>query len=158
MVDHDVAVELIAAFPAVEEGTSYGRRAWKVNGKLFAWDRPFSKADLKRFGDEPAPQGPILGVTVDDLGEKEAILAAGTPGLFTIPHFDGYAAVLVQLEVVDEDDLREILTDGWLAVAPESLADEFLARRVTDDRPAAPGAVSRSRRARAGRRCRSRGS
>ena len=66
-------------------------------------------------------------MTVDDLGEKEAILAAGTPGLFTIPHFDGYAAVLVQLEAVDEDDLREILTDGWLAVAPESLADEFLA-------------------------------
>ncbi len=126
MVEHLAAVELIASFPDVEEGTSYGRRAWKVGGRLFAWDRPFSKADLKRYGDEPVPGGPILGVTVEDLGEKEAILGTGTPGLFTIPHLDGHAAVLVQLDAISEDDLREILTDGWLAVAPEPLAEEFL--------------------------------
>ena len=129
MVDHGVAAELIGGFPAVEEGTSYGRRAWKVRGKLFAWDRPFTKADLRRFRDEPVPQGPILGVTVEDLGEKQAILDAGTPGLFTIPHFDGHSAVLVELDEISEPDLREILTDGWLAVAPSELAEEFLRNR-----------------------------
>lgn len=129
MVGHDTVVGIITELPDVEEGTTYGNRAWKVRGKLFAWDRPFSKADIKRFGDEPVPEGPILGVRVDDLGEKEAVLAAGTPGVFTIPHFDGHPAVLVQLEAIAEADLRELVADGWLAVAPESLAAEF----VTDE-------------------------
>ena len=103
MVSHDVAVDVIRGFPEVEEGTSYGNLAWKVRGKMFAWDRPFSKADIKRFGDEPVPDGPILGVKVDDLAEKEAVLASGTPGIFTIPHFDGFAALLVQLDEIGED-------------------------------------------------------
>ena len=85
-----IAMEL----PGVTEEPSWGNRAWKVGKKTFAWDRPFSKADLRRFGDAPIPTYPILAVRVDDLGEKEAVLAAGHKGVFTIPHFDGYAAVL----------------------------------------------------------------
>jgi hypothetical protein len=61
--------------------------------------------------------------------EKEAVLGAGTKGLFTIPHFDGYAAVLIQLRVVGKRGLREALLDGWLACAPPNLAKEHLGRR-----------------------------
>jgi hypothetical protein len=32
---------------------------------------------------------------VEDLGEKEAVLAANPDAFFTIPHFDGYSAVLI---------------------------------------------------------------
>lgn len=117
-----VAIEL----PETIEATSYGNRAWKVKGKVFAWERPFSKADLKRFGDEPVPDGPILGVAVDDLEEKEVVLAQGRSGFFTIPHFDGHAAVLVQLDVADDAQVREAIVDAWLCKAPAAQARAYL--------------------------------
>ena len=54
---------------------------------------------------------------MDDLGEKEAVLAAHPRAFFTIPHFDGYAAVLVRLGKVTEKELREAIVDGWLVRA-----------------------------------------
>jgi len=131
-VDEMVRLEdveaVIATLPEVTEGASYGNRSWSVGKHHFAWIRPFSKADIKRFGDETPPSGPILAVRVDDLGEKEAVLAAGHRGFFTIPHFEGYAAVLIQLDVAGKSAVRDAIIDGWLSVAPPGLARTFLAR------------------------------
>jgi hypothetical protein len=63
---------------------------------------------------------------VDDLAEKEAVLAARPKAFFTIPHFDGYAAVLIQLDKVTKRQLQEALEDGWLSCAPPKLVDEYL--------------------------------
>jgi hypothetical protein len=48
--------------------------------------------------------------------------------VFTIPHFDGYAAVLVQLEKLGRRALRDLLLDGWLACAPPRLAEQHVQR------------------------------
>jgi hypothetical protein len=129
VVTVDEAAQLALALPEVTEGERHGTRTWNVAGKTFAWERPFSKADIKRFGDRTPPAGPILAVRVEDLGEKEAVLAANPKGFFTIPHFDGYAAVLVQLKTVGKRALREALLDGWLACAPPKLADQHFTQR-----------------------------
>jgi hypothetical protein len=128
MATFDDAAALALGLPEATEGERWGHRTWSVAGKGFAWERPFSQADLKRFGDEIPPDGPILAVRVEDLGEKEAVLAAAPAGFFTIPHFDGYAAVLIELDQVAEPALREAITDAWLACAPRKLAAEFLRR------------------------------
>jgi hypothetical protein len=126
VVGVDEAARLALELPEVTEGERHGNRTWSVAGKGFAWERPFSKADIRRFGEASPPDGPILAVRVEDLSEKEAVLAAHPKAFFTIPHFDGYSAVLIQLKVVTKRALRDAIVDGWLACAPPKLANDYI--------------------------------
>ena len=125
MATLDDVARTALALPEVTEDDRRGRRSWSVGAKCFAWERSFSKADLKRFGSAPVPEGPILAVRTADLGEKEAVLAAGSSAFFTIPHFDGYSAVLIQLIEVPEKELASAILDGWLACAPARLTAAY---------------------------------
>lgn len=130
MATLDDVDEIASALPGVTCTVKWGNRSWVVGTKLFCWERPFSKADIKRFGDQPVPDGPIVATRVDDLEEKEAVLAANPKAYFTIPHFDGYSAVLIRIPKVSKQALRDAIVDGWLAVAPKRLVDEHVGRLV----------------------------
>jgi hypothetical protein len=133
-VTFDQVAEIALALPEVTEGSRHGNRTWFVGKKGFAWERPYSKADIKRFGSETPPDGAILAVTTGDLGEKEAVLGSGTKGVFTMTHFDGYPAVLLQLKVMNVRAVRELVVDAWLACAPDTLAEQYVANETSTRR------------------------
>src|ERR671939_239067 len=113
MPDLEQVARLATRLPEVTESERHGNRAWSVGGKALAWERPFSKADIKRFGAASPPDGPIVAVRVADLAEKEGVLAPSPSAFFRIPHFNGSPAVLIQLRTVSDKDLEDAILDAW---------------------------------------------
>jgi hypothetical protein len=104
--------EFATNLPAVTVGARWANRTWFVGDKGFAWQRPLNKADLKRFGDEPAPTGEILAVIVENLDAKDALLSMALPGFFTIEHFKNYPALLIALKQARSKDVRAAIVDA----------------------------------------------
>ena len=125
MATWDDVRRIALALPETGEHVARGLRQWRVRDKAFVWERPLRRADLEALGPR-APDGPILGARVEHLAAKEALLADDPPVFFTTPHFDGYPAVLVQLERIGLEDLSELIVEAWLARAPKRLAAAFL--------------------------------
>jgi hypothetical protein len=128
MATWDDVRRLAVALPETDERESRGSRQWRVKDKLFVWERPLRASDLKALGDT-APNGEILGARVEHLVAKEALVADPSGVYFTTPHFDGYPAILVQLDLISVDDLEEVTVEAWLARAPAKLAKAYLADR-----------------------------
>jgi hypothetical protein len=121
----DDVARIALGLPETSERTSRDNRQWRVKDKLFVWERPLRRSDLEALGDS-APEGPILGARVEHLVAKEALLADDPTVFFTTPHFDGYPAVLVQLDRVGLEDLDEVIVEAWLARAPKRLVRAYL--------------------------------
>jgi hypothetical protein len=125
VADWDDVRRIALALPETSERMSRELRQWVVKDKLFVWERPLRRSDLRALGAD-APDGPILGARVEHLVAKEAVLADDPSVYFTTPHFDGYPAVLVQLERISVTELEELIAEAWLARAPKRLAKAYL--------------------------------
>ena len=79
---------------------------------------------------------PESGEVYDDLvvivtpteADKVALVEDPTTPFFTIDHFRGYNAVLVQqsrLGEITRDELAEVITDAWAHRAPKRLVREL---------------------------------
>jgi hypothetical protein len=105
------------ALPGVTIGMKWRRKTWQVGDLGFVWERPLGKTDVERLGDAPIPQGDILGVRVESLDAKDAILAMALPGFFTIEHFNNYPGLLIELRKARKQDLRAAILDAHRVVA-----------------------------------------
>lgn len=110
MATEDDVRRLALALPETAEKPMYGTPAFYVRRKWFA-----------RMREEPG----VLAVPVPSEEHKLELVAARPDAFFTTPHFDGYAVVLVRLAQVDDEELRELLTDAWRLRAPKRLAAAF---------------------------------
>ncbi|HKE66569.1 MAG TPA: MmcQ/YjbR family DNA-binding protein [Micromonosporaceae bacterium] len=130
----DVRAVALALPETIERSGRDGLRDWRVKDKGFVWERPLRKADLVALGDA-APTGAILGARLPDVGAKAALIADDPDVYFTTPHFDGYPAILVQLDHIGPDELEELIVEAWLVQAPKTVAKAYLAARDLPDDP-----------------------
>ncbi|MGB4136870.1 MAG: MmcQ/YjbR family DNA-binding protein [Microbacterium sp.] len=131
MATLDDVRRIAAEFPRVVERTEghHGGASWRTNAGMLAWERPPSRRDLEQLDGlgRDWPDGVVIGVRVDGEQAKAALIETYPDAFFTIPHFDGYPAVLVRLDAIDEQLLRETLTDAWLLRVPPTVARAWLA-------------------------------
>jgi hypothetical protein len=117
--------DIRAVTATLPETAESSPREWRARNKPLAWERPLRPADLAALGAD-APQGDILGVRVADVGVAQALVVDDPAVYFSTPHFAGYPAVLVRLDVIDPAELHELLRDAWLARVPKKLARAYL--------------------------------
>ncbi len=119
----DVA-QAAGELPGVTAESIYdGWRAWKLRGRSIAWERPLGVKDRVALG-ENAWAGDILAVRVADQDSKQALIADDPEIYFTIPHFDGFPAVLVRLERLPASELAGLLADAWRLRATKTMVKQ----------------------------------
>jgi hypothetical protein len=147
-----IALEL----PGASERAGRSGAQWRVAERMFVWERSLRDSEIRSFAG-PVPDGPILAARVEHLGAKEALLADGGDSYFTTSHFDGHPSVLVRLEEIPLDELRELIIEAWLCRAPPRAASEYLAALGRDDDGGGSGGSGDSHGKPAGSESRARG-
>lgn len=111
-----------------------GGVAWRTKKGPVVWERPPSGSDLEQLDalGRDWPDGVVVGVRVDGEQAKAAMLETYPRECFTIPHFDGYPAVLIRLQAIDLDLLSEAITDSWLLRVSLRTAKQWLSDRGLD--------------------------
>jgi len=70
----------------------------------------------------------LLVIRTANAADKAELVEDDSTPFFTIPHFNGFNAVLVQQSRLGElslDELTEVITEAWRAVAPKKLVKAF---------------------------------
>ena len=123
--------EICGALPETELGISWGDRpTWKVprgdKGKGFVLYRAPGATAIDPATGEPFDDLVVISTPAEV--EKNALVEDDSNPFFTIDHFKGYAAVLVQqsrLGEISRDELAEVITEAWAAKATRKLVREF---------------------------------
>ena len=119
MATEDDVRRIALSLPETIEKPWYNTPGYRVKDKGFLRIRAEAEGGLVVF--------------VADLSEKEALLASEPAKFFTTPHYDGYATVLVNLDAIGVDELRELIIDSWRSKAPKRVLDAY-----DDERNCAP--------------------
>jgi hypothetical protein len=127
---------ICAALPETWFGTSWGDvPTWLVphrvrdgqdKGRGFVlYRKPHHTAIDPATG---SPYDDLVVIRTANADDKQALVEAEGP-FFTIPHFEGYHAVLVQLSRLGEisrEELAEVIAEAWRACAPKGLVTQHL--------------------------------
>jgi hypothetical protein len=122
---------IATSLPEVELGISWGDRpTYKVpkgeKGKGFLLHRAPHKTAVDPETGEMYDD--LLVIHTPTLEAKQELVDDERLPFFTIDHFKGFKAVLVQqsrLGEIDVDELEEIITDAWAARAPKRLVRQY---------------------------------
>jgi hypothetical protein len=95
--------KMALALNGVEEATSYGTPAFKVNGALIA-----------RLRDDIGAL--VVRMSIED---REELMAADPKTYFITDHYLEYPYILVNLERVEPDAMRDLLGAAWKSAAAE---------------------------------------
>ncbi len=110
MATWDDVRRLALELPEVEDGTAWGEQCMKVRGKTFINMSPHEEGAL---------------VVRAEHEEKPLLMAARPDVYWQTPHYEGYRTLLVRLEAIDEDELRDRVLESWLMYAPKRLAKQL---------------------------------
>jgi hypothetical protein len=99
-VTFDTVREIGLALPDVEEGTMYGAPALKVHGSMFACVPSHKSAE---------PDSLVVRI---DFDQRDDMLAADPKTYYLKDHYVGYPCILVRLNHVHPDALRDLLSAG----------------------------------------------
>ena len=123
---------ICSGLPDVEWGITWGDRP-----TYLVRNKPKPKGFLLYRAPRKDAIDPATGEMYDDLvvirvanaSDKAALVEDPTTPFFTIDHFHGFNAVLLQLSRIGELDLAElteVLTEAWASQAPKALVREHL--------------------------------
>jgi hypothetical protein len=105
------------ALHGVEEGTAYGSPALKLHGKLLACIPTNKQAE---------PGSLVVRV---DFAQRDEMIAAAPDTYYLKPHYEDYACVLVRLNRIHHDALRDLLRMAWAFVNSKAATRRRRAKR-----------------------------
>ena len=105
---------IVLSFPGAEEGVSYGRPSFKLNGKFFTRLR----------GEDDSLV--LMDVSYD---EREMLMQA-EPGTFHLtPHYKDYPCVLARIKDLHPGSLRNFLERRFRKIAKKAVVKAWEAER-----------------------------
>ena len=118
MADADDVRRTALALPHVVEIDSEGFD-FRVADTGFIWSYP-----ERRPGKPRVIRTDIAVLFVGDEAEKQALLLGEPDLFFTTPGYEGWPLVMLRLDKVDVERLRELVTDAWRMRAPDTLVSD----------------------------------